>query len=81
MTVSKPYRPSNGTEGESFMSRWCYRCIKENNCTILTGALFGKQPKQWRRGSGGPLCTSFQDQRRETNYRCRKTPDLFGASE
>jgi hypothetical protein len=74
----RPYRPSNGTEGEIFMSRWCFKCIKESGCTILTGALAGKTPKQWRKGQAGSRCTSFQDQRRETTYRCKKTPDLFG---
>lgn len=24
-----PYRPSNGTEGEIFMSQWCARCNKD----------------------------------------------------
>lgn len=72
-----PYRPSNGTEGDIFMSKWCFRCIKESGCTILTGAMAGKSPKQWRTDADGPRCNSFQDQSRETNYRCRRTMDLF----
>ena len=76
--AGKPYVPSNGTEGDMFMSRWCHRCIKESGCTILTGSMFGASPKQWRYdGNGEPECTSFRDHRRETNYRCRKTEDLF----
>ena len=74
--MTKSYRPSNGTEGEMFMAQWCYRCIKENGCTILTGAMVGKQPKQWVRNPD-PQCTSFQDHRRPTNYRCKQTADLF----
>lgn len=26
---TEPYRPSNGTEGEIFMSNWCERCKKD----------------------------------------------------
>lgn len=26
MNVEKPYRPSNGTEGEMFRARWCDHC-------------------------------------------------------
>lgn len=34
MTVAHPpprrkYRPSNGTEGDMFMARWCFRCERE----------------------------------------------------
>jgi len=25
---SRPYRPSNGTEGDMFMSQFCYSCVK-----------------------------------------------------
>lgn len=25
----KPYRPSNGTEGDSFYARWCQHCERE----------------------------------------------------
>lgn len=27
--VTKPYRPSNGDEGEWFMSQWCVRCTRD----------------------------------------------------
>lgn len=45
-----PYRPSNGTEGEMFMERFCYRCKRdaefqktghgEEGCTIVLKTLF-----------------------------------------
>lgn len=76
--MTRPYRPSNGTEGDWFMSQWCFKCIKESDCTILNGAMAGKQPQQWLQDERGPRCTSFHDHRRQTNYRCRKTDDLFG---
>ena len=73
----KSYRPSNGTEGHWFESQWCNRCVKESGCTILTGAYAGKSPKQWVEGDDGPRCTSFQDHKRPTSFRCKKTDDLF----
>ena len=76
--AGKPYRPSNSTEGEMFMERWCSGCIKKSGCSILNNALVGKQSRSWRYDDNGvPECTSFQDQRKRTNYRCRKTEDLF----
>jgi len=74
---AQPYRPSNGSEGDAFMARWCFKCIKESGCSILMGAMAGKSPKQWVQDESGPKCTSFQDHRRETSYRCRRTQDLF----
>lgn len=79
--MTRGYRPSNGTEGDVFMSHWCFRCIKESGCTILMGAMAGKNPKQWVREDDGPKCTSFSDHRRPTNYRCKKTADLFGENQ
>lgn len=60
----KPYRPSNGTEGDIFMSRWCRRCTKDSEvlkiyCPILNGALCGEQPKEWQYMNNKPLCTAF----------------------
>lgn len=75
----KSYRPTNGTEGDIFMGQFCFRCIKESRCSILTGAMAGKSPRQWVQDDDGPRCTSFRDHKRPTNYRCRKTTDLFNA--
>jgi hypothetical protein len=54
--------PSNGTEGDGFMGKFCYKCYKESNCTILTKALCGEQPKQWIYNPE-PTCTSFNPDR------------------
>lgn len=45
----KKYYPSNGTEGMIFMEAFCEKCYKEKQCTILTGAMMGKQPKPLRK--------------------------------
>ena len=67
------YRPSNGTEGEIFMSQYCNRCIHddiENNkgCTIIAFSMAyfvsdPEYPKQWIYGDDGkPTCTKFSPQ-------------------
>lgn len=28
--MTKPYRPSNGTEGMIFFEEWCFRCKKDD---------------------------------------------------
>lgn len=71
----KPYRPSNGTEGECFMGRWCAHCVLDAygsaedehelsdgpTCDVLGNALAGFQPDEWIYGRDGqPRCTAFQ---------------------
>lgn len=66
----KPYRPSNGTEGEMFMGRFCERCVKDNpdedqGCEILmmTMALDTDDegyPSEWVQDHNGPRCTAFE---------------------
>jgi hypothetical protein len=61
------YRPSNGTEGESFMGEWCYQCRRDTPkrpCSILTRTMaFDKDDKQypteWRYVGERPVCTAF----------------------
>jgi hypothetical protein len=64
----EPYQPSNGTEGEIFMSHWCNKCSIDKftedgtgeSCKILLDSIIGKQPKEWKYASNGaPLCTAF----------------------
>ena len=57
----KPYRPSNGSEGDSFQAAFCERCVHdkaaragryEDGCLILARALFLRRedpnyPKEW----------------------------------
>jgi len=62
------YRPSNGTEGEAFISRWCDNCMREGDelapCHILTATLIfpvtaPEYASQWVRTPAGPRCTAF----------------------
>lgn len=66
------YRPSNGTEGEGFMSRHCYQCkhddggIGERVCAIIGNTMLYNvdepgYPTEWRYGADGrPTCTKFE---------------------
>lgn len=67
--MPKLYRPSNGTEGEWFMSQWCERCVKDRPskpCSII-GRTMGLEttekgyPREWVTDDDGPRCTAFQD--------------------
>lgn len=72
MSDTRPYRPSNGSEGESFIAAWCERCEKDRReskpCRIL-GRTFALDiddkgyPKEWIRDAGewpgNPRCTAF----------------------
>ena len=68
------YRPSNGSEGWAFQSRWCDRCKGDENysdtkpelgCQILLRSLccnIGEPgyPTEWIYGDDGvPKCTAF----------------------
>jgi hypothetical protein len=62
----KSYFPSNGTDGEYFISKWCEKCVKDTNvrggkkcCQILNKSLLGMQPKEWVIIGEVPQCTAF----------------------
>ena len=63
------YRPSNGSEGEWFMSRWCDRCVKDSEakpCRILGRTMAfdtrdKEYPGEWIEDGNGPKCTAFSD--------------------
>lgn len=64
----KSYRPSNGTEGDAFMMRWCNLCRKSEDdylgCEIAakTMALDTDEPgypSEWTYRDGQPWCTAF----------------------
>lgn len=47
---------SNSTDGEAFMSNWCWRCLhdkparnghEEDGCPLILVALMGKTPVEW----------------------------------
>lgn len=65
--MSKPYRPSNGSEGEFFMAQFCEHCARDGEdspCFIL-GAAFafniGEEgyPAEWVQDEQGTRCTAF----------------------
>ncbi len=69
--AGKPFRPSNGTEGEVFEKYFCHKCSKEDEeleiwCDIHNRALFhdrkeSQYPKEWIFDSEGwPICTAFE---------------------
>lgn len=70
---TEPYRPSNGTEGEIFMSAFCYRCRRDANsdCEIVGMTMCydeddPRYPKEWVRNvdddawPGTARCTAFE---------------------
>lgn len=82
----RPYRPSNGTEGDIFMAEWCEKCAlagyEGEGCMIQLRALaFGthapEYPAEWNyTNAGTPQCTAFRAEP-EAEPRCDKTPDMF----
>lgn len=81
----RKYRPSNGTDGDCFMSQFCSHCTKdteENPCEILGRSLAysiddPSYPTEWIEDERGPRCTAFTTPELEEVYRCDETPDLF----
>ena len=69
----KLYRPSNGTEGDYFMGKFCYQCIHDNpdynvsapRCDIMTATMCydindKEYPKEWTYDDNNePICTKF----------------------
>jgi len=83
--VTKKYRPSNGNEGDIFMSKWCDNCIRDTEdkaCKILGDSLCwgiddDGYPDEWTYNDAGfPICTAFSTE--EKPYRCSDTGDMFG---
>lgn len=68
---TRPYQPSNGTEGDIFMGKFCSNCSKhpisrdaKNQCMILLKSFAYSisdkdYPKQWVQDNNGARCTSF----------------------
>jgi len=70
--MAKPYRPSNGTDGEIFYANWCEGCAKDakyretgkGGCQIIVGAMLydigdPDYPPEWIQDEHGPRCTAF----------------------
>ena len=75
LTERVPYRPSNASGGEWFVSRFCGHCKHDimdadydtaDGCEILgwtfaVGVDDPKYPQEWREdGPEGPRCTAFE---------------------
>lgn len=86
----RKYRPSNGTEGDIFMSAFCFQCKKhsdERPCPIL-GRVMGNgvddanYPEEWQYDEcNDPTCTAFVHEEDEDKpTRCEATIDMFGAA-
>ena len=79
-TPGEPYRPSNGTEGCSFIEFWCDRCVKDSGtdkpplCEILTNTMvYGiddpEYPSAWVYGDDlKPMCREFSDVKPDPNH-------------
>lgn len=68
--AGKPYRPSNGTEGEMFYEQNCMRCTRETEdepCVIFGMSMFNDigdpdYPTEWKYDQDGrPQCTAFSE--------------------
>lgn len=66
------YRPSNGSEGEWFMSKFCYRCVHDDYdnevyCEILTNSMAyntreeGYPLEYWVYFNDEPTCMNFRE--------------------
>ena len=96
MVHTKPFRPSNGTEGDIFHGQYCTYCranAGEDGCDIELRAMANdiddpEYPKEWIREWrdalnwwGAPLCTAYVSiNDPERTPRCPNTLDMFGGS-
>ena len=66
----RKYCPSNGSEGDGFISGWCEKCryegfTEDTYCAILSDSYVysvddDRFPSQWRYDDDGkPVCTAF----------------------
>ena len=83
---SEKYRPSNGTEGMSFMAEFCDQCAVRGICRILPKVMAlhtddPEYPEQWTYDAEGyPTCASFTESSGPKRRKpCSKTADLFAA--
>ena len=88
----KKYRPSNGTEGDMFMSQFCHKCIKfphspesVRQCGIYFKTMCytladKKYPHQWQIKEDGPVCTAYKN-RDEFNANRRVKRRLYIATD
>lgn len=90
--MADKYRPSNGSEGMEFQTRFCDRCDRDqfnpetghgDSCKILLRALtldidHPDYPAEWTYDKAGrPTCTALLVDE-DPQYRCERTVDMFG---
>jgi hypothetical protein len=86
--AGQKWRPSNGTEGEMFISAQCDGCKRWNggDCKILMKTMFfdpdeEDYPSEWCYADDGqPTCTAFAKREERKPVRCKLTPDMFGST-
>jgi hypothetical protein len=61
--MTRQYYPSNGTEGDLFIEKYCAKCYKYSQCLILFNAVVGIQPMQWVYENDDPVCKAFSPSR------------------
>lgn len=79
------YRPSNGTEGEWFISEWCGNCQRDEHqdCPIVAATFCyevddPQYPAEWIEDDNGPQCTAFIEAGQPLpTPRCASTSDMF----
>lgn len=65
--AGEKFKPSNGTEGELFMTEYCDKCQRCGTCELIGDTMIydiddERFPHQWQYGSNGqPTCTDFED--------------------
>ena len=88
---SRPYRPSNSTDGDIFESNNCALCERDEafrrdqdlpGCDILCNAMAFDinhpcYPREWVPDERGPRCTGFVPVGQEIPYRCPNTLEMF----
>lgn len=91
-SAGKPYRPSNGTEGDMFIGMWCRGCERDrafreergDSCPIVAMTFCVNTddpdyPKEWRYDAVGvPECTAWEPV--DASAVTRPPPDLDEAS-
>lgn len=81
--AGQPYYPSNATEGDIFIARYCQHCRRGfRNCDILLSSFAGEDAKEWRfNAEGVPICKAFEDELDPPppTPRCPDTLDMFGS--
>jgi hypothetical protein len=94
--MSKPYRPSNGTEGDDFDHWWCSGCARDqafrdnpdsgDGCSIVASTMIfnidePEYPKEWIQNDDGSNPRCTAFTTEPSKpVRCDKTIDLFSVS-